>query len=55
MYVGIGSSRVAGGGGNPARSGPSGSVGFVKVVFNELLCKLTLAAEAEAGGRVRGC
>lgn len=45
---------MAEGGGNPARSGPSGSVGFVKVVFNELVCKLSRAAEAEAGGRVRG-
>ncbi|XP_058711178.1 chloride channel protein ClC-Kb-like [Poecile atricapillus] len=40
MYVGTG---VEEGGGNPARSGPSGSVGFVKVVFNEL--DLSRAAE----------
>ncbi|XP_056363945.1 chloride channel protein ClC-Ka isoform X1 [Oenanthe melanoleuca] len=54
MYVGIGSWEWRRGGGNPAHSGPSGSVGFVKVVFNELVCKLSRAAEAEAGGRVRG-
>ncbi|XP_029821088.1 chloride channel protein ClC-Kb [Manacus vitellinus] len=50
MYAGIGSSEVVEGGENPARSGPSGSVGFVKVVFNELVCNLSPTAEAEVPG-----
>jgi len=44
-----------GGGETRLALAPSGSVSFVKVVFNELVCKLSPAAEAEVRGLARGC